>query len=265
MFLAHGGGPWPVLDVGLPRDERASLLKHLGEVRERLAVVPKALVVISAHWEAAMPTVMSSPSPPMLFDYYGFPPDAYTLTWPAPGNPLLAARVRELLSGAGFSTAEDTERGYDHGTFVPLKIVFPEADVPVVQLSLIQGLDAAAHLKMGRALAALRDEGVLILGTGNSFHNLRTIRDATQGAAVIARERAAKFDGWLRAAVTAEPTVRDEQLRAWDRAPFAREAHPREEHLIPLMVVAGAAGTDHGVTTWSGSLAGFPVSAFHFG
>jgi aromatic ring-opening dioxygenase catalytic subunit (LigB family) len=264
-FLPHGGGPWPILDFAFPKDERESLLKHLRDVRELPATKPKALVVISAHWEAPVPTVMSSAMPPMLYDYYGFPPEAYALTWPAPGSPVLAARVRELLEGAGFSTAEDTGRGFDHGTFVPLKVAFPEADIPVVQLSLIDGLDANEHLKMGRALAPLRDEGVLIVGSGNSFHNLRAFRDAMQGSAVGPRDHAAKFDEWLQAAVTAQPTVRDESLRSWEQAPFGRDAHPREEHLIPLMVVAGAAGADRGVSTWSGSFGGFPISGFHFG
>ena len=182
-------------------------------------------------------------NPPLLYDYYGFPQEAYALKWPAPGNPVLAARVRELLAGAGFSTAEDAARGYDHGTFVPLKVAFPAADIPAVQLSLIEGLDADEHLKMGHALAPLRDEGVLIVGTGNTFHNLSAFRSAMQGGGQ-ARERAAQFDAWLQTAVSAEPNVRDEQLRDWARAPFSREAHPREEHLIPLLVVAGAAGAD---------------------
>jgi aromatic ring-opening dioxygenase catalytic subunit (LigB family) len=263
-FLPHGGGPWPILDFWLPRDERASLLEHLREVPKLSATTPAALLVLSAHWEAPVPTVMSSAKPPMLYDYSGFPPEAYTLTWPAPGSPILAGRVRELLAAAGFSTAEDTKRGYDHGTFVPLKVAFPEANIPVVQLSLIQGLDPNEHLKMGRALEPLRDEGVLIIGSGNSFHNMRVFREEISAPASVARDRAAKFDAWLQAAVAADPAVRDERLRSWEQAPFGRYAHPREEHLIPLMFVAGAAGGDRGTTTWSGSLAGLKVSGFHF-
>jgi len=239
-------------------------LKHLRE--ERPPTKPKALVVLSAHWEEPVPTVMSSAAPPILFDYYGFPEEAYALTWPAPGSPELAVRVQKLLKGAGFSTAEDRTRGYDHGTFVPLTVTFPEADVPVVQLSLIQGLDANVHLAMGRALAPLRDEGVFIIGTGNTFHNLRALGEGMRGGGGGGgRERALEFDEWLRAAVTAEPSLRDERLGEWVKAPFARFAHPREEHLIPLMVVAGAAGTDRGVPTWQGSMAGFKGSAFRFG
>jgi aromatic ring-opening dioxygenase catalytic subunit (LigB family) len=188
------------------------------------------------------------------------------LTWPAPGNPALASRVRGLLAGAGFATADDPERGFDHGTFVPLKVALPEADIPVVQLSLIQGLDPSEHLKLGRALAPLREEGVFIIGSGNSFHNMGAFRSRMSGSSLPeALERARKFDDWLKTTVTAPATARNEQLRSWAQAPYARYSHPREEHLIPLMVVAGAAGDDRGVTTWSGSLAGLNISGFRFG
>lgn len=232
---------------------------YLQQVRALPSTPPKALLVVSAHWEEPVPTVLSSAQPPLLYDYYGFPPEAYRLQWPAPGQPVLAARVRELLSRAGFDSAEDRERGYDHGTFVPLKLAYPDADVPVVQLSLKQGLDAREHLALGRALAPLRDEGVFLLGSGNTFHNLRAFRDPR------ARPGAAEFDRWLQAATTAEPEQRDQQLAGWASAPFARFSHPREEHLIPLMFCAGAAGDDRGVTTWSGTFGGVAVSAFHFG
>lgn len=264
-FVAHGGGPWPVLDLGFPQDERTALLKHMRDVRQVPGPTPKALLVVSAHWEAPVPTVLSSAKPPLLYDYYNFPPEAYALTWPAPGDPALAARLRGLLAAAGFATAEDSERGFDHGTFIPLKVAFPEADIPVVQLSLIHGLDPTEHMKMGRALAPLRDEGVLIIGSGNSFHNMSVFRTQLKESASEPRERAAAFDSWLQAAATAPPAVRDEQLRNWEQAPHGRYAHPREEHLIPLMVVAGAAGADHGVTTWSGAIAGLNISAFRFG
>jgi aromatic ring-opening dioxygenase catalytic subunit (LigB family) len=253
------------LDAAFPPHERTALLEHLREVPRLSTTVPKALLAISAHWEEPVPTVTSSPKPPMLYDYGGFPPEAYAITWPAPGDPVLAARVRNLLAGAGFATAEDANRGYDHGVFVPMTVAFPEAEIATVQVSLINGLDANEHLKMGRALAPLRDEGVLIIGSGNTFHNLQVIRAAMQGLVSDARDRAGQFDDWLRATVTGDPTVRDEKLGTWEKAPSARFAQPREEHLLPLMVVAGAAGTDRGVTTWSGSLAGLKGSGFRFG
>lgn len=260
VFLPHGGGPWPFVELafGTPEENRA-LADYLRSVaRLPGAERPRALVVISAHWEAPVPTLMTSPRPPMLYDYHGFPPESYTITWPAPGEPALAARVAELLRGAGFETAADERRGYDHGTFVPLKLAYPEADLPVVQLSLIRGLDPAAHLAMGRALAPLRDEGVFIIGSGMTFHDLRAF--GPRGARV-----SETFDAWLRDAATKPAAERDALLTRWSSAPAARQAHPREEHLLPLMVVAGAAGEDVARVAWSGTFAGVRLSAYEFG
>jgi aromatic ring-opening dioxygenase catalytic subunit (LigB family) len=195
---------------------------------------------------------------PLLFDYYGFPPESYRLTWPAPGDPGLAARVRSLLAAAGFASAEDAERGFDHGTFVPLKLVYPDADIPTVQLSLQSDLDPALHLAMGRALAPLRDEGVLIVGSGMSYHNMRGFGGAGRAAAET-------FDAWLRTAALAEPAERARQLTAWATAPAARQAHPREEHLLPLMVIAGAAGDDAGRLGFGGTFGPVRIAAFHYG
>jgi aromatic ring-opening dioxygenase catalytic subunit (LigB family) len=218
----------------------------------------RALLVVSAHWEEAVPTVMSSAHPPMLYDYYGFPPEAYEITWPAPGAPELAARVRELLGGAGFTTGEDPKRGYDHGTFVPLKLAYPNADVPVVQLSLKTGLDPAEHIAMGRALAPLRDEGVYIIGSGMSYHNLRAFN-------ARAKPVSEAFDAWLRAAAVLASRQRNAQLTEWASAPSARLAHPREEHLLPLMVCAGAAGEDRASVVFDGTIVDLRLSAFKFG
>jgi aromatic ring-opening dioxygenase catalytic subunit (LigB family) len=218
-----------------------------------------ALLVVSAHWEAPVPTVMTSAHPPMLYDYYGFPPESYEITWPAPGQPALADHVRELLDAAGFDTAADPSRGYDHGTFVPLKLTYPDADVPTVQLSLKVGLDPAEHIAIGRALAPLRDEGIFIVGSGMTFHNLRAFRDP-RAAAV-----AATFDGWLRDTMTRDATERNAGLTRWTQAPAARAAHPREEHLLPLMVVAGAALDDRAVVAFNQPFAGLRLSAYHFG
>jgi aromatic ring-opening dioxygenase catalytic subunit (LigB family) len=195
----------------------------------------------------------------MLYDYYGFPPESYQITWPAPGSPALAARVRSLLGAAGFQTAANPERGFDHGTFVPLKLTYPDADVPTVQLSLKAGLDPEEHLAIGRALAPLRDEGVFIIGSGMTFHNLRAFRDPRS---IPVSET---FDAWLRVAATAEPAERDKQLVDWATAPAARVAHPREEHLLPLMVIAGAAGADRGQIAYNGTFAGLRLSAYHYG
>src|SRR5688572_27486766 len=148
IYLPHGGGPWPFVDLGpmFPRHESEPLAAWLRGIASTLPRRPMGMVVISAHWEAPVPTVMSSPNPPMLYDYYGFPPESYQITWPAPGAPALAARVRHLLHVGGLPSAEDAQRGFDHGTFVPLKLTFPDAEVPTIQLSLQQGLDPARHL-----------------------------------------------------------------------------------------------------------------------
>jgi aromatic ring-opening dioxygenase catalytic subunit (LigB family) len=258
-FLPHGGGPWPFVELGFgDKEELTALAAYLRSVKSLPKTPPKALLVISAHWEEALPTVMTSSAPPMLYDYSGFPPESYTITWPAPGDPALAARVRSLLEGAGFQTGADPRRGFDHGTFVPLKLTYPDADVPVVQLSLKRGLDPAEHIAMGRALAPLRDEGVFIVGSGMTYHNLRAF---SRAAAPVA----ATFDDWLRTTATLDEAARNEGLIRWAAAPAARQAHPREEHLLPLMVIAGAAGVDKGTVAYNGSILGLRLSAYHFG
>jgi aromatic ring-opening dioxygenase catalytic subunit (LigB family) len=258
-FVPHGGGPWPFVDMGLPKADVDTLAGYLRSLRELPKTAPRALLVVSAHWEAAVPTVMTAAQPPLLFDYYGFPPASYQLTWPAPGDPALAARVRALLAGAGFDTGADGERGFDHGAFVPFKLTYPDADVPAIQLSLKAGLDPQEHLAMGRALAPLRDEGVFILGSGMTFHNMRAFGDPRGTAASEA------FDAWLHETMALDAEARDRRLAQWSSAPSARMAHPREEHLLPLMVVAGAAGADPGVTAYTGKMFGARLSAFHFG
>jgi aromatic ring-opening dioxygenase catalytic subunit (LigB family) len=262
VFLPHGGGPWPFVKLGWEHQpgykaEYDSLYAYLQSVAKLSATPPKAVLVISGHWETRVPTVQTNPQPPLLYDYHGFPKEAYELTWPAPGAPELAARVRALLEQAGFPTAEDAQRGYDHGTFIPLKVVWPEAKVPTIQLSLVAGLDPDLHVRLGQALAPLRDEGVLIVGSGMTYHNLRELFDP--GSAIPVAEA---FDAWLQAAATASPAERDAALGAWEAAPGARRAHPREEHLIPLMVIAGAAGDDRLRLAWTGTFLGSRISAF---
>jgi aromatic ring-opening dioxygenase catalytic subunit (LigB family) len=259
VYLPHGGGPWPFIDMGLgDRDEQDQLKAYLRSLAALPPLKPQALVVVSAHWEAPVPTVMTGARPPLYFDYYGFPPESYKLTWPAPGHPAVAARVQQLLGAAGLASATDGERGFDHGTFVPLKLTYPEADVPTVQLSLKQGLDPAEHLAIGRALAPLREEGVFLVGSGMSYHNMR-------GFGPHGRPAAAAFDAWLNEAIAQPPDERARRLSRWADAPSARQAHPREEHLLPLMVIAGAAGADVGRTAYNSTLMGLRLSAFHFG
>jgi aromatic ring-opening dioxygenase catalytic subunit (LigB family) len=255
VFLPHGGGPWPFVDLGIARSETDALLAYL---RSLSSLSPKAVLVISAHWESERPTVTTAAQPELLFDYYGFPESSYAIRWPAPGSPELAERVGTLLDAAGIDRAHDGTRGFDHGTFVPLKVAFPDAHVPTVQLSLKAGLDPAEHLAIGRALAPLRDEGVLIVGSGMSYHNMRGFGGAGQAAAE-------SFDAWLQTAALASLDERERALTSWASAPSARQAHPREEHLLPLMVVAGAAGEDRGRLAYNDTFFGVRVSAFEYG
>jgi aromatic ring-opening dioxygenase catalytic subunit (LigB family) len=258
VYLPHGGGPWPFVELGLPKGAVEALSGYLRSLSAVAPARPRAVLSVSAHWEEAIPTVMTAASPPLYFDYYGFPAEAYRLAWPAPGATALAARVRELLGGAGLESGEDGARGYDHGTFVPLMLTFPEADVPTTQLSLVAGLDPERHLALGRALAPLRDEGVLIVGSGMSYHNMRGFRGSGE-------QPSAAFDGWLGETIALEASARDERLRRWAEAPAARLCHPREEHLLPLMVVAGAAGSDRGQVAFRGSFMDAHISGYHFG
>ncbi|MGF1464489.1 MAG: DODA-type extradiol aromatic ring-opening family dioxygenase [Sandaracinaceae bacterium] len=260
-FVPHGGGPWPVLRLAaMGDDETDALASYMRSIASAPPVPPRALLVVSAHWEEEVPTVNVAPSPGLLFDYANFPEAAYELTWPASGDPALAARVADLLTGAGFEVASAAERGLDHGVFIPLLLAYPDADVPVVQLSLMADLDPERHLAVGRALAPLRDEGVYVLGSGNSFHNLR----ALFGGDASHRPLAEAFDRWLEETVAGPAGERAERLRRWPEAPAARACHPREEHLLPLMVAAGAAGDDRGRVAWTGTMSGFRISAHVF-
>lgn len=258
VFIPHGGGPWPFVDVGFPRADVDALAAYLRTVRDVPPARPRALLVVSAHWEERVPTVMTSPRPPVLYDYRGFPPESYQITWPAPGDPALAARVQELLKQGGFESAADPVRGFDHGAFIPLKVTYPEADVPAVQLSLKAGLDPAAHMAIGAALAPLRDEDIFIVGSGMTFHNLRAFFDSRSN------EISETFDRWLRKTMASEPDERAQGLTRWSLAPAARLAHPREEHLIPLMVATGAAGGDRASLAFNGTMMGQRLSAYHF-
>ena len=257
-FISHGGGPWPWLD-GPFRHQFDRLEASLADIA-REAGKPRAVLVISGHWEADRPTVQSGAQPGMVYDYSGFPPHTYSIRYASPGSPGVAERVRELLEQAGIPAALDPQRGYDHGTFAPLQAMYPQADVPVVQLSLKHGYDPEEHLAIGRAIAPLRDEGVLIVGSGLSFHNLRM-----WGAAAKAPSEA--FDAWLDAALAAAPDERSQRLRDWESAPSARLAHPEEDHFVPLMVAVGAAEGERATRVYheQGFMGGVTASSYRFG
>jgi aromatic ring-opening dioxygenase catalytic subunit (LigB family) len=258
LYLPHGGGPCFFMDWDPPHEWDA-LADWLRGWPAALPERPRALLVISAHWEEPVPTLLTGAQPPLLFDYYGFPPHTYELRWPAPGAPELATQVAALLERAGIPSATEPERGFDHGVFVPLLLGFPQADVPTLQLSLVAGLEPEAHLALGRALAPLREQGVLLIGSGMSFHNMRAFRNPA------ARPHAQRFDDWLAETAALPGPQREARLAQWTKAPSARESHPREEHLLPLMVVAGAAGADPGARVFQGEALGVALSALRFG
>lgn len=242
-FISHGGGPWPWMKDLMPFDMSA-LEASLQALPAEIGITPSAVLVISGHWEEADFTVQTNPNPPMIYDYGGFPDFTYHIQYPAPGAPDVAARITELLDNAGIAVRQDKNRGYDHGVYAPLYAIWPDANVPVLQLSLKRGYEPAEHLAVGRALTPLREEGVLIVGSGLSYHNLRSFGPAAE---VPSRE----FDDWLAAAVMkGDPAERGERLRRWTEAPSARLAHPTEDHLIPLMVAAGAAENEPAVRSY---------------
>ncbi len=263
LYISHGGGPCFFMQPppGFPPDLWDNLANYLRGIPAAIRQRPRAVLVISGHWECEVPTVLNAESHTLLFDYYGFPEHTYRLTYPASGSTPVAGRVLELLGKSGIQCGQEFSRGLDHGVFVPFKLIYPEADVPIVQLSLKHNLDAAEHLAIGRALAPLRDEAVLIVGSGNSYHNLREFftPDAAAG------EASAQFDAWLDDAVAASPAEREYLLSNWQNAPGARACHPRSEHLIPLMVAAGAAGVDAGKITYHEQMFGKMFSGFQFG
>lgn len=259
FFIPHGGGPCFFMDWD-PPDTWDRLGAFLRGLVPGLVERPRAILCVTAHWEAPAFTLSAVERPRLYYDYYGFPPHTYRLSWPVAGDPALARHAAELLDGAGLPAALDTERGYDHGVFVPLKVALPEADIPTVQMSIQATLAPRLHMAAGRALAPLRDEGVLIIGSGLSYHNMRGLMG--NGPA----PGAAEFDAWLTEAVTADPAAREDRLAGWEAAPGARLAHPREEHLVPLFVAAGAAPGEPGERVFhQDNLMNAAVSAYRFG
>jgi 4,5-DOPA dioxygenase extradiol len=238
LFLSHGGGPLPLL--GDPGHQ-----KMVGALRGLAAGIPRptAILVISAHWEESVPTLTAAAAPSLLYDYDGFPPESYQIQYPCPGSPALAQRVHDVLSAADMAPRMDAQRGLDHGVFVPLKIMFPEADIPCVQLSLLSSLDPQFHLQMGEALRALDEENLLVIGSGFSFHNMRAFFSPDTAET---RAMNLAFEGWLQETCHSpalSEAERRERLLHWAEEPHARYCHPREEHLLPLHVCQGLAGT----------------------
>ncbi|MDR2196079.1 MAG: dioxygenase [Gallionellaceae bacterium] len=263
LYVPHGGGPCFFMDWTIGPsdtwDKMAAWLRQLGNEIESRYGKPRAILAISAHWEERQVTVQKRAHPGLLYDYYGFPAHTYQLQYNAPGDPALAPHVTELLEAASIPVHSDATRGLDHGVFVPFKLIFPDADIPVCQMSLQAGLNAASHLAIGQALAPLRQQGVLIIGSGMSYHNMRAIFTGSGTADSLA------FDAWLTETVElADANARNHRLENWAQAPSARASHPREEHLLPLMIAAGAA-SEPGRRIFSDCIMETQLSAYSFG
>ena len=259
FFISHGGGPAFWINWN-PPDVFDKLKHSLQSIPSRLPEKPKAILVVTAHWEESEFTVQSTKTPGMIYDYNGFPEHTYKLNYPAPGSPELAHRVVDLLKAKNIPVKEDNTRGFDHGTFVPLLVMYPDADIPVVQLSIKKGYDPEAHYKMGEAIAPLRGEGVLIIGSGFTFHNLREFSDP--------KNISKGFDDWLNTTlVESRPEERFNRLVSWSQAPGARFCQPKEDHLMPLIVLAGTSKDENVVRFYNERMKKFDfwTSSFQFG
>lgn len=258
IFIPHGAGPCFFMDWN-PADAWNKMAAFLKGIAATLPEQPKAILMVSAHWLDADFKVTGHVNPELIYDYYGFPAHTYELKYSAPGDPALAQKVVDLLQQQQLTAGIDAQRGFDHGMFIPLKLMFPAANIPVVQLSLRQDLDPLTHVQVGQALASLREEGVLIVGSGMSFHNMRGYGD--QRFTPLSEE----FDTWLTDAVTSSAPERAQLLTNWSKAPQAYACHPQghEEHLLPLMVVAGAS-SDPGHKAYSEVVMETRLSAYRF-
>lgn len=236
VFVSHGG-PNVVIEPSEAHDFLATFAKRLPR--------PKAIVIVSAHFETDGPVVVTDPHPGMIYDFGGFAQELYEKIYPAPGEPELATRIAHLLADAGLQPRIAPERGYDHGAWNPLILAFPDADIPVVQLSIDPHRDAAYHYALGKALAPLREEGILLIGSGHITHNLRAIFASIRHGTSPDPELPGKieaFTGWF--AEQFEKGDKEAILDWRSRAPFIAENHPTDEHLLPLFFAYGAAGDD---------------------
>lgn len=258
FFIPHGGGPCFFMDWNPPH-EWNRMRNFLKNFISNLEKKPEKIVIISAHWEEEKIKVTSNQRPQLIYDYFNFPKHTYELTWKAKGCPTLALRIKGLLEKSKIECVYDHERGFDHGVFIPLKLALPDADLPTVALSLNQNLDPYHHLMIGSALKFLRNEGVLIIGSGMSFHNLDTMLSGVESV------ESRIFDDWLTKSIEEDPIKRQQFLKNWKLAPHALMAHPREEHLTPLFIASGAAENEKGKKIFGDKVLGAYVSAYQFG
>ena len=235
VYFSHGGGPLPILGDA----SHQAMLDFMKQLPDQLKK-PDDILVISAHWEENAATLLGAAAPAMFYDYYGFPQEAYEIKYPAPGSPDFANRIAGILNKNNIPARIDPQRGFDHGLFIPLKMMYPQADIPCIQLSLIRGLSPAAHLALGKALRELLGKNILLVGSGFSFHNMGAFSWSGVAAPDPANDA---FQDWLIETCTGSlsQAEREQRLLEWEKAPSARYCHPREEHLLPLHVCAGMA------------------------
>eukprot|EP01125_Pyxidicula_operculata_P011422 TRINITY_DN3743_c0_g1_i2.p1 TRINITY_DN3743_c0_g1~~TRINITY_DN3743_c0_g1_i2.p1 ORF type:complete len:292 (-),score=62.29 TRINITY_DN3743_c0_g1_i2:1013-1888(-) len=268
FFISHGGGPCFFMD-STPGDVFYEMSRgsepakwYLNFAKKFVPRKPKAIILISAHWEESVVHITSQPNPKLYFDYYGFPDHTYKLTYPAPGNPELAQRIHTILQNASIESVLDKKRDFDHGVFIPLKLIYPDADVPIVQISLLSSMSPSQHIKIGQALSPLRDEDYLIIGSGAATHNLREIFSGRKSSWVKG------WNEWLSNTLTSNQISKEERTQRlidWSKAPSARDAHPREEHLIPLHVVAGTSNGESAKQIYDKVVAGcFSLASFQW-
>jgi len=253
LYVPHGGGPMPLLG----HQGHLEMISFLQGVHSSITT-PTAIIVISAHWEEHVVSITSHKKPALIYDYSGFPQETYEVTYPAPGHPDLAKEIYDIFQSNGIESNLDNERGFDHGMFVPLKLMYPNANIPCIQISLVRGLDPETHLNIGKALSQLKDNNLLVVGSGMSFHNLRNFASANLN------EDNVSFETWLNQTCT-DPdfseSERNQRLIDWANAPSARKCHPREEHLIPLHICYGMAQIK-GKLIFDGEIMGKKTSAY---
>ncbi len=243
LYLSHGGGPLPLLGD----ESHSGMLENLQAIAGKLRK-PSAILLVSAHWEEDVVSITSAAEPGLIYDYYGFPEESYSIQYPCPGFPQLAKQVHEAIQQEGIDARLDAGRGFDHGMFVPLKIMYPAADIPCVQVSLQRHYDPKLHINIGKVLSRVASQDTLIIGSGFSFHNMQAFFGEPKTNADSMNEA---FESWLIETCSSremDESQRMERLLNWDRAPHARFCHPREEHLMPLHVCYGArqsACTEH--------------------
>jgi len=255
LYIPHGGGP-SFFMTGERKQRYQATENFLRDIQKFLPERPAAILIVTAHWETSITSFTGGENPSLIYDYYGFPPETYTLQYPANGAPELAQHAAHLMVESGIPAVVDPDYGWDHGVFIPLKVMFPQADIPVVAMSLHQSLDPHLHSHIGRSLSPLRDEKILIVGAGMSYHNLGNF--VQQAPASYA------FHDWLDQAVDGDWAQRCEQLANWHHAPGGLASHPREEHLLPLMVASGAGSDAPGKSIWRGEIGPTCIGAWAF-